>query len=150
MSNLTPYNKRNTNIDKRPKDIFDVEKIFESLLSDSFFPALIGGSSIKVDVMENEEEYVVEAELPGVNKEEINIDLRNDKLTISVQRNQEVNEERENYIKRERKFGSMARVLYLPNVKEDEVKAKFSNGMLILNLPKEKDAPINKHKIEIE
>lgn len=150
MSDLTPFNKRNNNIDKKTKELFDVERIFESLFNDAFFPALYGGGNIKVDILENDKEYVVEAELPGIRKEEINIDLKYDKLTISVRRNEELNEERDNYIRKERKLGSLSRVFYLPNIKEDEVKAKFSNGILILNLPKTKDAGMSKSKIEIE
>lgn len=150
MANITPYNKKNNDVDKKAKEVLDIEKLFESLFNDSFFPTLIGGSSIKVDIMENEREYVVEAELPGVSKEEINVDLKNDKLTISVQRKQEIDETRENYIRRERKSGALSRVFYLPNIKEEEVKARFSNGMLTLNLPKLKETEIKKQRIDIE
>jgi HSP20 family protein len=150
MSNLTPYNKRNNNMDKKTKDIFDVEGFFESLISDAFFPNFCGCGNIKADIMENEKEYILEAELPGISKEEIHIDIRDDKLTISVQRSEETNEERENYIKRERRSGSLSRVFYLSNIKEEGVKAKYSNGILTINLPKRDETVVKNSRIQIE
>ncbi len=149
MFHLTPGGKKN-GIEKKSKDIFDVERLFESFFSDSFFPTLYGSGNMKVDIMENETEYLLEAELPGVQKHEIGIDLRDDKLTISVQRNEEINEEQENYIRRERKTGALSRVFYIPNVKRDGVKARYDNGILKVILPKQEGGIVRSDKIEIE
>jgi HSP20 family protein len=149
MFHLTPGGKRN-NLEKRSKDAFDVERLFEGFFSDSFFPTLYGNGNMKVDIMENEKEYLLEAELPGIQKHEIGIDLRDDRLTISVQRNEEVHEERENYIRRERKTGSLSRVFYVPHIKQDEVRAKYDNGILKVVLPKQEGSVIRNSKIEIE
>lgn len=150
MSNLIPSNKRNNDLDKKHKDIFDIEKFFESLFTEAFLPSIYGSGNIKADIMENEREYLLEAELPGVNKEEIRIDLRDDKLTISVQKNEEVNIEKENYVRRERKSGSYSRVFHIPNVKEEGIKARFENGILKVTLPKQEERMIKKKGIQIE
>lgn len=150
MSNLTPSNKRNNNIDKGLFDVLDIDRIFTSFFSEAFLPALSGNANIKIDVMENEKEYRVEAELPGIRKEEINIDLKHDKLTISVQRSEEVNEERESYLRKERKLGSYSRVIHLPNAKEEGIKAKHQNGILTIIVPKLEEKEIRSSKIVIE
>lgn len=93
---------------------------------------------------------MVEAELPGVQKEEINIDLRDDRLSIAVQRNEQVNEERENYIRRERKSASMCRSFYVENVKSEDVKAKFENGLLTIVLPKREPGKPSGRRVAIE
>lgn len=149
MFHLTPGGKKN-GIEKKSKDIFDVERLFESFFNDSFFPTLYGSGNMKVDIMENEKEYLLEAELPGVQKHEIGIDLRDDRLTISVQRNEEINEEQENYIRRERKTGALSRVFYISNVKQEGVKAKYANGILKVTLPKQEGGIVRSNKIEIE
>lgn len=93
---------------------------------------------------------MVEVELPGVQKEEINIDLRDDRLSIAVQRNEQVNEERENYIRRERKSASMCRSFYVENVKSEDVKAKFENGLLTIVLPKREPGKPSGRRVAIE
>lgn len=149
MFDLTPYNRKN-GIGKKQRDVFDIERLFENFLSDTFFSSLYGAGDIKVDVRENEKEYIVEAELPGINKEEINVELRDDNLTISVERNEIINEEREGFIKRERKSGSYSRTFYIPDVKQKEVKAKYENGLLTLVLPKQEPGTVRGNRINIE
>ncbi|MFZ5354247.1 MAG: Hsp20/alpha crystallin family protein [Bacillota bacterium] len=151
MFGLTPYNKRNNAIERRPRDIFDIAGYFEDFFNDSFFPSFYGSSGMmKVDIKENEKEYIISADLPGVNKEEINIDLKYDRLTISVERNEQINEEKENYIRRERRFGSMSRSFYVENVVEGDIKAKFENGVLSIVLPKREASTVKRSRIEIE
>jgi len=110
-------------------------------------PALFtGDAQIRVDIKENEKEYIVEADLPGVKKEEINIELNNDRLTISVARN----EEKENYIRKERRSGSYCRSFHVENVVEDKISAKFENGVLSMVLPKKESGENRKNRIEIQ
>ena len=148
---LVPYGRRSKALSQRPQSIFDIDSMFDNFFNDSFMPAIFtGDAQLKVDIKENEKEYIVEADLPGINKEEINVELNNDRLTIAVERKEEVNEEKENYIRRERRSGSYCRSFMVENVKQDDIAAKFENGVLSLTLPK-KEAEVKKSsKIEIE
>lgn len=105
---------------------------------------------MRVDIKENEKEYIVEADMPGIKKEEINVELNDDRLTIAVERNEEINEEKENYIRKERRSGSFCRSFYVENVLDDQISAKFENGVLSVVLPKKEAGISKKNKIEIE
>lgn len=148
---LVPYGRRNKGLSEKPHDIFNIDGFFDNFFGDSFMPAFFAGDAqIKVDIKENEKEYLVEADLPGVKKEEINVDLNNDRLTISVIRNEETNIEKENYIRKERRSGSYCRSFYVENVIEDQISAKFENGVLSMILPKRESDVSKKNRIEIQ
>lgn len=81
MFNIVPFVRRSSGI-QRNNDLFDIEGIFENFVNDRFFPALYKNSSqLKVDIKENENEYILEAELPGIKKEEVNLQIDDDRLT---------------------------------------------------------------------
>jgi HSP20 family protein len=148
---LVPYGRKDRGLSERPHDVFSIDNLFDNFFGNSLMPALFSGDGqIRVDIKENEKEYIVEADLPGVKKEEINVDLNNDRLTISVTRNEEVNEEKENYIRKERRSGSYCRSFYVENVIEDQISAKFENGVLSMVLPKKESGVSKKSKIEIQ
>ena len=100
------------------------------------FPLFTDGPSIKVDVKETNDSYIVEAELPGVEKEDIKVELKKGKLTISVANKEDKEEVEEKYIIKERKSTNLTRTFYVERVKEDSIKAKYINGILTLELPK--------------
>lgn len=140
---LVPFNRRNRGL--------MTDNFFDNFFSDSFMPAIFSGDNqIKVDIKENEKEYLVEADLPGVKKEEINVDYNNGHLVIAVVKNEEINEERENFIRRERRSGSYSRSFYVDNVQEDKITAKFENGVLSMVLPKKDAGTGRKSRIEIQ
>ncbi|KUO73980.1 MAG: heat-shock protein Hsp20 [Clostridia bacterium BRH_c25] len=144
---LIPYSKKGRGLSNRPQDVFNIDSFIENFFDDPFMPALFtGDAQIRVDIKENEKEYIVEADLPGVKKEEINIELNNDRLTISVARN----EEKENYIRKERRSGSYCRSFHVENVVEDKISAKFENGVLSMVLPKKESGENRKNRIEIQ
>jgi HSP20 family protein len=94
-----------------------------------------------MDVMEDDENIMVKTDLPGVNREDIKIDLTEDTLEIKAEHSEEVETESEEegvtYHKKERRYASAARTLILPaKVKLDEVTAKFDNGVLTITMPK--------------
>lgn len=150
MFGLTPY-RRNNGLSKRGNDAFDMEHFFESFFNDPFFPTFYSGSGqMRVDIKENDREYIVEAELPGVNREEIAVDLKDDRLTIAVERNEQVNVEKENYIRKERRYGSMSRTFSVPNIIHENVSARFENGILSIVLPKKENMLPGNSKIQIE
>lgn len=103
----------------------------------------------KLDVQEKDNEYLVDAELPGVKKEEIKIDLDEGRLTITVEREEKTEEEKKNYIHKERRYSSMSRSIYLAGAKKEGVTAKMENGVLNIIIPKE-PKPATKVDIKIE
>ena len=108
-------------------------------------------SRLRVDVAERDDEVVVTADLiPGVTKKDISLDLINPQaLEISWERKEEKKEEKEGYYLRERRFGSMTRIVPLPvTVTEDKATATVKNGILEVHLKKSVKEP--KGKIAIE
>jgi HSP20 family protein len=149
MFGLTPF-KKNQGLSMGNSDFWDIDSMFENFFSDSVFPVFYSNSrKMKVDIKDTENEYIFEAELPGVSKEEVNIELRNNTLTILVTKNEQVNEERDNYIRRERRQSSMARSFYVDDVDIEKIDAKFNNGILSIVLPKKEPGSHKNKKIDI-
>lgn len=89
------------------------------------------------DMTETENEYVINVDLPGIPKEDVNISFQDNRLVISGERRKEGKEEKENFLRRERYFGSFIRTFTLPNaVKDDGIKAKYHEGVLTVTVPK--------------
>ncbi len=102
--------------------------------------------AFRTDVIDQGDSYLLQAELPGFQKEDINIDLKNDLLTISASHKEEKDEEDKNkYIRRERYSGTCSRSFYVgEDVKQEDIKAKFENGTLKLSIPKKEAIPEKK------
>lgn len=149
MFGLTPY-RRGGEVSRR-NDAGDLRGLFDDFFNDNFFPAFVSSNPMmRADIRETDGGYLIEAEIPGVSKEDIKLDVSDDTLTISVERNEQVNEERENYIRKERRFGSCSRSFRLDNVKQDSISAKYSDGVLKVTLPKSGEARSKGRKIEIQ
>ncbi|CAG8650061.1 19523_t:CDS:2 [Dentiscutata erythropus] len=103
-----------------------------------------------LDFVENEKEFVIHAELPGVTKEQVNVDVREDTFVISGEtKKDEKYKEGDTHIQ-ERRYGSFTRAISLPrNVKTNDITAKFENGILEVKLPKDETKPSGR-KIEIK
>jgi HSP20 family protein len=148
MAGIVPSNRRNSVFSTGFDDLYNALDDF--FFNDNWRNNRISSiGSFKIDIQENDNEYVVEAKLPGVKKEEIGIDLDEGRLNISVAREENVNEEKKNYVYRETKHSSMNRSIYLENAKSDGVKAKLDNGVLYIKVPKQ-EKPNTSRKIEIE
>lgn len=92
---------------------------------------------MKTDIQENEKGYLLEVDLPGYKKEDIKIDVCDGYLTINARVNKEETGEEKNYVRRERFTGEVTRSFYVgEDIKEDEIKASFKDGILTLNVPK--------------
>ncbi len=139
FGNLVPFSKGRR----------DIENLFDKFFQDDFGFFPITTSGIKVDIVENDKEYIVNAEIPGVNKEQININYQQNYLTLSVENEDEIKEEKANYIRKERRSGKMSRSFYIENIQEDSIKAKYENGLLQIILPKDGNAKPKK-RISIE
>ena len=95
---------------------------------------------MKTDIQEKDNNYVLDMDLPGYEKEDIKAQLKDGYLTITAQKNTSNDEKDEegNYIRRERYFGKCSRSFYVgDNIKEEDIKANFNNGILELTFPKE-------------
>lgn len=115
----------------------DFYNLFDEFFDDSAFGLRnLKNDTFKLDVKDQETNYLVEAEMPGVQKEDITLDYQNDQLLISVRKNEEINEEKDNYIHRERRTTSMQRSIYLKDVKIDDIDAKLEDGVLKITIPK--------------
>lgn len=148
MASLIPFNRGN--FLSRGNGFED----FNNMLDDFFTNPLsttrsLMNDSFKLDIKEKEDKYVVEADLPGVKKEEIDISLNKGRLTISTQREEKEEKEEKDYIHKERRYTSMSRSVYLGDIKEENIKAKLKDGVLCVEVPKGEEKQKSK-KILIE
>lgn len=147
MLSLTPY-RRNRITAK--DDVVDFYNMVDRFFSDVQTPfSELENTTFKVDVRENDEEFLIDAELAGFNKDEVCIDLDDGKLYISAEKKEEKSDETDHYLHRERSFTSMKRGVFLPSVDEEGIKANFENGVLKIKVPKRKEDE-KKKQIEIE
>lgn len=115
-----------------------------SLLDDDFFkmPLPVLGRSLisntfKVDIKEKENAYLLNAELAGYDKGDLEVMVQNGTVTIKAEKKEEINEEKSNYIHRETNYGSVTRQFYLgTNLDEANAEAKYENGILSIIIPK--------------
>jgi len=103
-----------------------------------------------VDISENENAFVLKAELPGVNREDINIDINHKTLTLKGEKKFEEKTEKENYVRVERSYGSFSRTFALSDkVDTENVKASYKDGVLEVTLPKKEEAKPKEIKVEV-
>jgi HSP20 family protein len=104
-----------------------------------------------VDVYEEKDEIVVKAELPGIDKNNVEVKLTDDTLTIKGEKKKEEEVKEENYYRSERSYGSFLRTLELPkDVHADKVKASFKDGILEVRMPKTEEAKAKEIKVKVE
>ena len=105
---------------------------------------------MKTDVQEHDDHYEVDVDLPGFKKDELSLELRNGYLIISAAKGLDKDEKDKDtgkYIRRERYAGGMTRSFYVgKNVKQEDIHAKYEDGVLKLNLPKEDKTLLNENK----
>lgn len=126
--------------------------LFPSLLSDVFFDEPVRGSKdlmnmMTTDVKEKGDNYEITVDLPGFKKEDVQVQLDKGCLTINATRKQETNEEDGKYIRRERFSGSCSRSFRIAdNITQEQIHAKFENGILTLDVPKQGPQQIEANK----
>ena len=140
---------RNNNFWRDPFEEFGT--FFPSIFDDGGLETSFAG--FNTDVMEKDGNYVLQAELPGFNKEDIHVDLKDDILTISASHNEEKKEEDKNtrYIRKERHSASYSRSFRVANVTHEDISAAYNNGVLTVTFPKRETLPEKEtKKIEIK
>jgi len=104
-----------------------------------------------MDLREEKDRFLVQAELPGMTKEDVVIEREGDVLGITARKEQDIEEKRDGYIRRERGSMHFHRQMRLPeNVDRDRIKARMENGILEVSLPKMSEGTERKKKIEVE
>lgn len=126
-----------------------------SLLGPSWFPRLrmpeMEEVSPTVDIFEEGSDVVVKAELPGMKKEDIDVKLTENTITISGEKKKEEKIEKKNYYRMERSYGSFTRAFSLPSeVQTDKAKAQFKDGILQIRIPKTEEAKQKEKRVMIE
>lgn len=111
---------------------------------------MVNSSKMKTDVIENDDEFEVKAELPGFKKEDININYQNDTLTIHAihDLNKEQKDEDGKLIRSERTSSDVSRSFYLPDADTDKIGANYDGGILDIMVPKSAEKE-SKHSISI-
>lgn len=108
-----------------------------------------GGWSPSVDVVKHDGDLVLRADLPGIKPEEVKIEVEGDVLTVSGEHREEKEEEKDHYVRRERRYGSFSRSMVLPHgVSLDDIEAKCEDGVLEVTIPAPKGA--EKQKIAVK
>lgn len=123
---------------------------FDSFEKNFFGDTAGAASSFRTDIIDNGDAFLLKAELPGMKKEDIKIDLDGDRLTISAQHSEESEDKKENYIRRERRFGSFSRSFDTANIQTDAITAAYKDGILTLSLPKKPEIAPESRQISIE
>ncbi len=106
-------------------------------------------NNMKCDIYEKGGNYHIEMDIPGFDKNDISIEVKDGYLTISAEKNEEDNKEEKNYIRKERSYGKYERSFYLGDLDSENIEAEFNNGILKVTVPK-KEVVENKKVIEIK
>ena len=129
-------------------DLFD-----EMFGMDPFFERRVA-KLMKTDIKEKGDKYIIDIDLPGYDKENIDLEIEDGYLKVSakVDKNIDESDEEEKYIHQERFYGECSRSFYIgKNIKEEDIKASFKKGILTLTIPKEEQKKLEeKKKIQID
>lgn len=138
MFELTPYSTRRSVYD--PFDLFN----------DFFGSSTNAVAELRTDITDKGDSFVLEADLPGFKKDDIKIDLENDRLTIKAERHSEHEENKAGCIRRERHFGTFERSFDVSGIDTQSIKANYTDGVLTLTLPKRPELVPDNRTIAIE
>ncbi len=134
----------------------EVDRIFDTFLGRRFgdsprlFQSQVMPVTPSIDVAENETAIRIEAELPGMKEDEVNVSLKDGVLTIQGEKKSERDETKDDVHLTERSYGRFQRSFGVPDsVDQDQIEAKMDNGVLHISLPKRPDAVQSEKKIPI-
>ncbi|WBF07239.1 Hsp20/alpha crystallin family protein [Methanothermobacter thermautotrophicus] len=135
---MTMFEKRRLMAEKMMEDMIknmrEMQKEFEKKIAEY---AENIPEKLSMDVMETDDAIIIKTDLPGVKKEDINIELTENTISISAVFEEEVEIKEADFIKKERKYGEAKREMRLPEkIRVEDASAKFENGVLTVELPK--------------
>ena len=143
MFELIPFERRMNRVMN-----YDPFREFENLQR-SFF-AEPARSCFRTDVCDTGDAFRLDSELPGFRKEDITIDIENDCLTIKAERKTDDEEKKDNYLRRERFYGSFTRSFDVSGVDVDAITASYADGILSVTLPKKPELAPAARRLEIQ
>ena len=122
---------------------------------DRIFDDLTNGGGrahrLAVDVIEEDDRYLMRADVPGIKPEDLKIEVEDDTLTVSGSHEEKTEKKEDSYVRRERRFGSFSRSMIVPHgTKSAEIEAEMSDGVLEISIPKPKGAERNDATVEIK
>lgn len=130
-----------------PFDFFRGALSFNDLFEKGFLTDTAG---IRSDLKETDTAFVLEAEMPGFKKENINVEWSEGRLLVAAKQEEEKKEEKENFVKRERFYGEVSRRYRVEGIKEKEITAEYKDGVLKVTMPKAEPTSEAKTKIPVE
>lgn len=132
---------------------FDLDRFFDNfgLSTTREESAPSGFFAPRIDILDQDKQYEITAEMPGVKKQDLQVTLNNGVLTIEAESRQENKEEQQGkLIRQERRYGKFMRSFNLgDSVQEDDIQASFNDGVLKLTVPKAATPPSQERRIEI-
>lgn len=164
MRNLTSWANRPSSILPRnsntsPDPFFalqnDINNLFQEAIG-TYQPYALWGDDLSagilpVDVLETEKSYRIEAEIPGIKADNIDVSFGTNSCTIKCTKQDSEENKSNNYLRRERSFGACQRTVPLPeSVDADKADASFKNGVLWIDVPKKAEAVANTKKIKVK
>lgn len=135
----------------------DINRLFQDYFGDTSVSSWLRGRepgfsvNPAIDIAENEQNFIITAELPGIDPKDIQVSASEGYVTIKGEKQQQEKVEREGYFRQERSFGEFQRVVALPDTANlDKVDANFKHGVLTLHIPKKAGTQSKAHRIEIK
>lgn len=116
-----------------------IDRVFDEVFKTTMpsLPTMFDASAFRVDISEDDKAIYIEADLPGVKKDDLKVTVEDNLLTIRAERRSETTESKKNFYRTERVFGSLTRSFTLgENVNAEAIEAHFADGVLKLTLPK--------------
>ena len=146
---------RNNNNGLRTYDPFREMEAFERAFFSDPFAGFFNTTELaqfRTDVTDEGDHFLLEADLPGFEKKDINLDIQGDTLTIHAERHSKVEEKdkKDKVVRMERSYGSYSRSFDISGINADKIKAKYDNGVLRLTLPKLEQRLPEGRRLEIE
>ncbi len=138
MFRLTPFERKS----------YDLFNAFHDFENDFFGENAL--QSFKTDIKDEGDKYVMEAELPGFDKDDIKLDISGNDLVLTAEHKAETEDKKDKYIRRERTYGSYQRSFDLTGIDTDNIAAEYKNGILTLDLPKMQEVKPETKRLEIK
>lgn len=136
-----------------------IDRMFDDFFDDFPMPSRRMGSTMwaertfqpRMDLSETANAFKITADVPGMSEDDIDITVSDNNLIINGERSEESEETEQNFVRRERAYGMFHRQIPLPgNIERDKINAKFKNGVLTVELPKDEEAKSQWRKIEVK
>ena len=108
-------------------------------------------SRMKCDIYLKDDNYIMEMDIPGFNKEDVKIEVDdNDYLTITAEKSNESSDDEKEYVRKERCYGKYQRSFYVGDIDKENIDASFENGILKVTMPKKQEEKSSKKTIEVK